>query len=188
MTEIKLVSAMLAAPIERVRGGNIVVSMHCGFRVTNGETEDLLYVTGIASTSKDDLASIRAAHKEAIEDAKQNLALVGVVAGMSSRRSEVDTAIVHALANMDAEKAIKAKTDAGQTTVADKLAGPATDVLQKEIDQLLDTLGVQSIPILGQADGKEWTLGEAIALRMALNDKVKVFIPDDKSRGAYSEK
>ena len=183
MSEIKLISATPGSPIERVRGGDIVIAMVCQFSVSG----DVFQVTGISVTKDSTQEAIRGAVKEAIEDAKDNLSLLGVV-GTTGESTPVDNttnvAILHAVVASEAEKVVESKR---KTTpeVADKLAGPATDVLQNEIDKLLDSLGVATIPLLGQDGSKVWTLGEAISLRQALNDKVRMFLPDDRNDKAY---
>lgn len=156
---IRLVGYTLAAPIERIRGGNICVQITAEFAVTTGSTTEFgISVPGVAIVQEEN--KIQDGIKEAVNNAWRavqdlvDLAPKPVVSGANSGtvlRVMLEPAI----------KQISAKS------TPDKLAEhnvPASAALQKRVTDLCQVLGIDPIEVEGQ-----WTSMEVAALLLELN-------------------
>lgn len=168
MSNPTLTSCVLAAPIERIRGGAIVVSLTCTFQV-EGQT---FLVSGVATSQKDDESAILEARQRAIQDAINQIPNMGIEVISNTTPKEV-VGLLRQFAETEVSRVVEEKRASGNTAQADKLDGPATPKVQQEISSLCESIGIASIPVLDE--NEPFTLGMAIALKTELDKRVKRF-------------
>jgi hypothetical protein len=171
---MRLLSCVLDAPVERIRGSEkIRVSVRATFNVSGQEVA----VSGLAVTSVDSEVSLREAFKQALADAESNVKLIleRNKKGEDELASLVKDLIQPRLEDKRTREKQKLENDPRVVNMDEtikKLNGPADENRQNTINDLCETLGIEPIIIIGE---NPWTLLEALALIEELKQRTTKF-------------
>lgn len=155
---MRLVSSVLAHPIERIRGGMIALTLECVFESEGAEVTTF----GFALVDKE--GELEKAAEEALTHATDRAQKL-----LEQYASNTNGLLFDALAATADEVVIPAmerKKAAGGLTQEqfEKLEAPTDDTKQRELDQLCETLGIPKV----DTAAKEWPMKATIAVIAAL--------------------
>ena len=148
-------------PIERIRGGEVIVSVNCKFK--NG-----IVTSGFALSLKDTEDSILQAQDKAIANAL-------VLANKIGEPSKTEQILVEAIKQVylpQVRTAFEEKKDNGliEDSKFGALFEQTDDIKQRDLNNLCDALGIARIDAIGNG----WTLIETITLISALSKVARV--------------
>lgn len=149
-----IVSAILASPVERVRGGNIVISMTCTF-------DDRSTFTGIASIT--DEKHMNDGKEAAIQNA------IETHNKFHSTTNKLHKFLREKIAMVDSELAKKDKTP----EQVEKLNQLPPDERLRNLNEMCEALGIAPFQMKGEDGSAPWTVGEVIAMTLYFESLLK---------------
>lgn len=165
-------SVKLAAPVERIRGGDIIISVTVNVTVDNQEyTLPGIYVHNGDLTNE----QVPEATRKAIDSA---IALLPTITNVESPMTSKTSGVIKHLLSEKVEAIREMKVKEKGSDIIPKLDKEVDESKQKIISELCEVMGIAPITIQG------WTAIEALALHEELKSMSKKFeVQDDEAKG-----